>query len=90
MTDERKAIGNDFRRPEIRKAWQEFKEKYSDDAFTITKFSCACASGTYMRTLAEEIAKELGVYGLAFSIHRTQIGNYQPLPFGFGVWLQKF
>ena len=90
VTDERKAIGNDFRRPEVRSTWKTFKSGTNEQNFTIARFSCTCSSGTYMRTLAEEIAKKIGTCGLAYSIHRTQIGKYKPLPLGFGVWLQKF
>lgn len=89
VTDERKALGNDFRRPEIRSAWKIFSEN-TDREFQIARFRCTCSSGTYMRTLAEEIAKSLGTCGLAYSIHRTHIGKYLPLPFGFGCWLKKF
>lgn len=91
VTDERKAIGNDFRRPMVREAWQTFNDKGMHQEFMVAKFTCTCESGTYMRTLAEEIARRLETCGLAFSIHRTHIGKYRPLPFRLGgIWLQKF
>lgn len=74
VTDLRKALGNDFRRSEIRPAWQAFSEqKNPTDCFTIAKIHCKASSGTYMRTLAEVIAQKLGTSGLAFSIHRSRI-----------------
>lgn len=77
VTDLRKALGNDFRRPDIRKAWNVFLNNGSqDDQFTIANFRCVCSSGTYMRTLSEVIAKNLNTTGLAYSIHRTKIGHY--------------
>jgi tRNA pseudouridine(55) synthase len=77
VTDIKKALGNDFRRPEVRKAWNIFsKAGFPNDQFSITKIKCVCSSGTYMRTLSEIIAKRLGSAGLAFSIHRTKIGHY--------------
>ena len=77
VTDPRKAIGNDFRRPEVRKTWQTFTLSDSpDDQFMIANFFCIASSGTYMRTLAEKIAKAVGTIGLAFSIHREEIGHY--------------
>ncbi len=77
VTDIRKALGNDFRRPDVRKAWTAFSETDSPaDQFFIAKIRCVSSSGTYMRTLAEEIAKKLNSQGLAFSINRTKIGHY--------------
>jgi tRNA pseudouridine(55) synthase len=78
VTDMRKALGNDFRRPDIRKAWNDFlNNREKSDIFTIATFRCICSSGTYMRTLAEVIARELDTTGLAYSIHRTNIGKYK-------------
>ena len=78
VTDLRKALGNDFRRPEVRKSWQDFiSNGERADLFSIAKIRCLCSSGTYMRTLAEVIAKKLDSQGLAFSIERTKIGNYK-------------
>ncbi len=88
VTDPRKAIGNDFRRPEVRKTWQTFKESSTpEDTFSIAHFTCTASSGTYMRTLAEEIAKGTGTIGLAFSIHREEIGRYDPQT---KTWLKSF
>jgi tRNA U55 pseudouridine synthase TruB len=77
VTDIRKALGNDFRRPDVRKAWGAFTEAGSlTDQFSIAKIRCLSSSGTYMRTLAEVIAKQVGSQGLAFSIKRTKVGHY--------------
>lgn len=78
VTDLRKALGNDFRRPDIRIAWANFSKTGSPaDQFSIAKIRCLCSSGTYMRTLAEMIAQKLNTKGLAFSINRTKIGHYK-------------
>jgi tRNA pseudouridine(55) synthase len=78
VTDLRKALGNDFRRPDIRIAWANFSKTGSPaDQFSIAKIRCLCSSGTYMRTLAEMIAEKLHSKGLAFSIHRTNFGYYK-------------
>ncbi len=87
VTDESKALGNDFRRVDVRKDWKLFLETgKTTDAFTIASFTCIASSGTYMRTLAEVIAKQLNTTGLAYHIHRTKIGQYQNLPFNLGIW----
>lgn len=91
VTDTRKALGNDFRRAEVRDSWKQFlMHAQSDQQFTVAKLRCVCSSGTYMRTLAGVIAKTLGTTGLAYSIHRTQIGVYTKLPFNWGVWRTKY
>jgi len=77
VTDPRKALGNDFRRPDVLSSWKKFAETDSPDKqFLLVDIICRCSSGTYMRTLAEVIAKKAGTSGLAFAIHRSVIGLY--------------
>lgn len=77
VTDPRKALGNDFRRPEVRNAWAKIESTGApSDNFYIAEITCICSSGTYMRTLSELIAKKLNAKGLAFSIDRTIIGTF--------------
>lgn len=87
VTDPRKALGADFRREPIRAQWSELLDKSSTDSFHIATLYCEASSGTYMRTLAEEVAKRLGTYGLAYSITRTKIGKTVPTPLG-PFWYQ--
>ncbi len=91
VTEESKALGNDFRRVDVRKDWKLFIETGKPtDTFTIATFTCTASSGTYMRTLSEVIAKECKTTGLAYHIKRTKIGNYKPLPIFGGVWKKSF
>tara|TARA_B100000508_G_scaffold128803_1_gene114843 strand:+ start:6374 stop:7264 length:891 start_codon:yes stop_codon:yes gene_type:complete len=77
VTDPRKALGNDFRRGDVRKDWENIKNDDSlPSTYLITHFHCIASSGTYMRTLASIIAEKLGTCGLAWHIHRTNIGEY--------------
>lgn len=89
VTDPKKALGADFRRDDVRASWNEL-EKTGGDTYQILSFTCIASSGTYMRTLAECIAKDLGTCGLAYSIHRTKIGKFLPLTQAFGFWKKKF
>ncbi len=70
-------LGKDFRKKEILERWGAALNKASEKKFQIAKFVCIASSGTYMRTLATEIGKSLNTKTLAFSIHRTKIGEYQ-------------
>ncbi len=89
VTDPKKSLGNDFRRTDVRSDWEHFVQDYRDAEFQIAQFTCACASGAYMRSLAEVIAKQCQTVGLAFSIHRTKIGSRRRLPvFGYQYWKQ--
>lgn len=91
VEDVRKALGNDFRRVDVRADWIQFNELGTPtDLFTIATFTCISSSGTYMRSLAEVIAKSIGTTSLAYHIHRSHIGQYQPLPLGLGFWRNRF
>jgi len=90
VTDPKKALGNDFRRPEVRDSWKTLYKARPQETYQIATFRCVCSSGTYMRTLAEVIARELCTTGLAYSIHRTRIGIYHPLPLGLGFWYPSY
>jgi len=79
VTEVRKALGNDFRRVDVRADWERIATDGSlPKEYVIATFSCLASSGTYMRTLASVIAQKLGTCGLAWSIHRTKIGIYDP------------
>lgn len=90
VTEERKALGRDFRRQDVRVAWQVWREHYQGEEVQILSFECLASSGTYMRSMAEEIGRQLGVSGMAYTIHRFAIGQYVRLPFGLGFWLKRF
>jgi len=77
VTDLRKALGNDFRRTEVRLAWDKIASTGNvSDQFMLAELRCCCSSGTYMRSLAKEIARGLKTTGLALNINRTVIGKY--------------
>jgi len=77
VTEARKALGNDFRRVDVRADWEKIAHDSSlPNEYTIVTFSCTASSGTYMRTLASMIADKIGTCGLAWHIHRAKIGLY--------------
>lgn len=89
VTDPRKVLGNDFRRPEVLASWDAIKQTGDpNDHFSIAHLTITASSGTYMRTLAEVIAKRAhSTSGLAFSIHRTHIGTYNKMVPGWSKLL---
>lgn len=85
-----KALGADFRIGAIRPAWAELFKESANRTFTVLKIRVVCGSGAYMRSLAGRIGTSLGSSGFALSIHRTRIGSYLQLPFGFGGWTRTY
>lgn len=41
-----------------------------------TSFICHCGKGTYIRSLARDIGRELGCYGYISRLRRTQVGKF--------------
>jgi tRNA U55 pseudouridine synthase TruB len=62
-------IKGDFRYEEIASSWEKVKDEVE---YPVMKFEIECASGTYMRTIAQELGKRLGIPALAYYIERTQ------------------
>jgi len=85
-----KKLGADFRQDAVRAEWETTLATLQEENFSIIRLNVVCGSGTYMRSLAERLGEALGTGGLALSIHRTHIGRYVPLPFGFGFWRKMY
>ena len=90
VTDPRKKLGNDFRRTDVLADWNRFAATHQNEQYPIATFSCTASSGTYMRSLAEYIAKQCDSRGLAWSIHRTHIGKYAVLTRKLGFWYSTY
>ena len=71
------SVNGDFRQEDIAQDWQDFGQEFSTIDFNIMKLRVKCSSGTYMRTLAETIGKNVGVGAIAYSIKRVKVGKYQ-------------
>ncbi len=70
-------VKGDFRQDEIMKSWYFAMAKYKNPIlFHILKIKVTCTSGTYMRSLANEIGKKIGIPALALNIKRIKIGNF--------------
>lgn len=80
-----KELGADFRQDEMRAKWSSLFGEIPERSYTVLTLSVACASGTYMRTLAERIGADLGTSGLCLSIKRTRIGKLRHW-LGYPVW----
>lgn len=84
-----KELGADFRQDEIASAWMDSLSTIGNRTFTVLTLRVTCASGTYMRSLAERMGETLGTKGLALSIERTRIGRFYSC-FGLGFWTRAY
>lgn len=69
-------VSGDFRQEEIYKEWQLNLDDSKMNEFSAISLRVGCTSGTYMRTLADNIGKKIGVPAIALNILRTKIQNY--------------
>jgi tRNA pseudouridine(55) synthase len=65
-------VTGDFRQEEIDVRWKQFFLQTKPEQFCILELRVACSSGTYMRSLADRIGKDLGIPALAWNITRTR------------------
>lgn len=70
-------VKGDFRQKEIIKIWnKKGNDKKIQERFFIISFKIKCTSGTYVRSISNEIGEKLNIPALAFSIKRTKIGRF--------------
>lgn len=69
-------VQGNFRQGEIKKKWKEYFGTSSFEQFVIAKLTISCSSGTYIRSLAQEIGEKLECGATLFSLTRTGIGEY--------------
>lgn len=67
-------VKGDFRQKEILTKWGEALA--GENKCKIIKIRVHCSSGTYIRSLAERMGKELGCGAFTLSIKRTRVGEF--------------
>ncbi len=65
-------VTGDFRQKEILASWDEVFSS-GPDGFSVIKIRVKCSSGTYMRSLAHRMGKDIKIGAFALSIKRTKI-----------------
>lgn len=68
-------VNGDFRQEEILKDWQE--KINTKNQYPVISLTVKCSSGTYMRSLANNLGEKLNLPAIAFSITRTEIGDFK-------------
>jgi|APSaa5957512622_1039677.scaffolds.fasta_scaffold27520_1 tRNA pseudouridine55 synthase len=69
-------VKGDFRQEDIISQWKELQKNNQDKLMTVATLIISCTSGTYMRSIANQVGKDLGIPALALKINRTKIGKY--------------
>lgn len=67
------AVEGDFRQDDIMSRWKELPE----GTYHGISVRVSCSSGTYMRSLAHRMGKDIGIPALAYSITRTRVAEYK-------------
>lgn len=81
------SVDGDFRQEKILKTWNNFfslspstslrvNMESKSDNFYVAKLKINCSSGTYVRSLANDLGKTIGTGAIALDIFRTKVGNY--------------
>ncbi len=73
-----KKVKGDFRQEEILKIWRNnltVKHRVFN-TMLIASFKIKCSSGTYVRSIANNLGQKISIPALAFSIKRTKIGDF--------------
>ncbi len=77
ITESVNLVGGDFRQTEILARWSELNEKINpQQEFQIIQMEFKVSSGTYIRTLANELGNKLGTTALLYHLKRTELGEY--------------
>jgi tRNA pseudouridine55 synthase len=69
-------VTGDFRQEEILRLWKRHLKKEGDREFPAVTVRIECTSGTYVRSIAHNLGRKLGVPALAMHILRTKVGEY--------------
>lgn len=69
-------VQGDFRQDEILRLWRRTLKSEGTRTFPAATITISCSSGTYARSIAQGLGRELGVPALALHILRTKVGEY--------------
>jgi tRNA U55 pseudouridine synthase TruB len=73
-------VTGDFRQTLINQSWEKSLKPHLKAQFPLLTLKVSCTTGTYMRSLANKIGKQLKTPALAYKITRTEIGSNKLKP----------
>ncbi len=69
-------VDGSFRQDEIINAWHELLAREPHKSIPTLSITVRCSSGTYIRSLVNEIGKNLGIGACVYTLTRTKVGDY--------------
>jgi len=72
-----RSVKGDFRQDRILHLWEDSLRVLYGMSFDVATLSIRCSSGTYVRSLANELGEKIGIPALAMKIVRTRVGKYK-------------
>lgn len=69
-------IDGNFRQDEIINTWHDLLQQVKGKELLTASFTVSCSSGTYIRSLVNEIGKKLGTGACIYTLARTKVGEY--------------
>ncbi|MEK7182164.1 MAG: hypothetical protein AAB679_00155, partial [Patescibacteria group bacterium] len=76
ILDKINLVKGDFRQKETIKRWKEIFNLYDEKEFLKFKAKIRCSSGTYVRSIVDEIGEDFECGAITLNIKRTKVGNY--------------
>lgn len=70
-------VRGDFRQQAILSAWRKNISKTITPDITTLEVTITCGSGTYIRSIAHELGKQIGTHAILLKLVRTSIGPYK-------------
>lgn len=74
-------VDGDFRQKEILASWARVSEEIlssnAQQSFQVVNLIVRCGSGTYIRSLADELGRMAGTGAVLLSLKRTRVGKYK-------------
>ena len=70
-------VKGDFRQQEIITEWDNLLKDKLEKKYKIITLRIVCGSGVYVRVIANDIGKKVGIPALALNIKRTKVGEYE-------------
>jgi tRNA pseudouridine55 synthase len=70
------SVNGNFRQNEILNLWTKFFNKNKTEFLSVGKFKISCSSGTYVRSIANDLGNDLGSGAIALDILRTRVGKH--------------
>jgi tRNA pseudouridine55 synthase len=68
-------LNGDFRQEEIKKKWQELLKNEDESEYLVLEVLISCSSGTYIRSIVNDIGKNFGT-GVLLNLIRTKVGDF--------------